>query len=169
MVNLIAYVMIPLILSNVLHMVVVKKNLFPNLNIPISAATFGPNKSWRGIIVVCILNAFFQILINSIMEFQSAKTALFNGAVLGLTYTLFELPNSWIKRRLGIKSGEKSKVNPFLFMLMDKMDSAFGVSLVSTIVFGLSTTQGVLFFIIAVSVHIFFSVLLVAGGIKKSF
>lgn len=161
--------MFPLIFSNVIHMVLVKRGSLALLDIPIAQNVFGPNKTWRGVILVIVLNTFFQYLINLFMSYQLANAALLTGALLGLTYVLCELPNSWVKRRLGIKAGEKAEIKPWIFILMDKMDSALGVSIVSTLIFNLTTNQGVIFFIIAVFVHIFFSMLLVSLGIKSRF
>jgi CDP-diacylglycerol--serine O-phosphatidyltransferase len=93
------------------------------------------------------------------------------GAVYGLFYMLFELPNSWIKRRMGIMAGESSKRFRWFFTLLDKTDSAIGVSLL----FGfLSDTHFNIemmlkFFVCASLLHFSISGLLVLSKIKKSF
>src|SRR5665647_2312658 len=94
---------LPLVISNILHMVVVKKNLLAFLKIPINKVMFGQNKTWRGMIFVPLMNAFIHYFLNG----QEPKLLLY-GAIYGLAYTLSELPNSWVKRRLNIRSGERS-------------------------------------------------------------
>lgn len=91
------------------------------------------------------------------------------GAILGLAYMLFELPNSWIKRRLGIAPGEKAKRTTWIFTLLDKMDSSLGISLVSVLIFRLDFIETLQLFILAVLTHVFFSWLLVMIRVKKSF
>ena len=103
--------MVPLICSNILHMILVKKNKLQAIAIPISIKLFGPNKTWRGFIMVIFINSCFQSLLNNIMSMQDGMTAIGTGAALGLIYMLFELPNSWVKRQLGIQAGEKAKKN----------------------------------------------------------
>lgn len=150
-------------------MILVKKNILLALAIPISIKLFGPNKTWRGFIMVIIINSCFQWLLNNMMSLQDGMTAIGTGAALGFIYMLFELPNSWVKRQLGIQAGEKAKIHPYLFMLMDKMDSALGVTILTVLIFDLNLYKSVLFFFLAVAVHISFSMLAVMLGVKKRF
>jgi CDP-diacylglycerol--serine O-phosphatidyltransferase len=96
-------------------------------------------------------------------------TAFFYGAMLGLAYMVFELPNSWFKRYMGIQSGQKAEKNAWVFMMLDKMDSALGVSLASKILFAMSWADTLMLFFLAVLIHVFFSWLLVITGVKKGF
>ena len=53
------------------------------------------------------------------------------GFLLGLGYSLFELPNSFIKRRLDIKPGKTTNgFKKMFFIFLDQADSVFGVCLV---------------------------------------
>ena len=97
------------------------------------------------------------------------KNALSLGFILGLTYILFELPNSFIKRRLGIPPGAKFNYKGVSFSLIDKMDSAFGVCLVYVLMGYMHYKYGILLFIGGVLMHIIISKLLVEIKIKKSF
>lgn len=135
--------LLPLVFSNVLHMVLVKWDVLSQFNIPVWENGFGKNKSWRGFVIIPLLNALFIWIFTSIYsinlhEFISVEMVqneffltVFLGVILGLAYLIFELPNSWIKRKLGIGAGELAQ-KPFqkwLFMFMDKSDSAIGVVL----------------------------------------
>ena len=163
------YVFIPLIVSNVLHMLVVKKACFAGLALPVSANLFGSNKTWRGLLLVPLLNAFFFTGLNVFLSAFSWGASLGYGFLLGLAYVLFELPNSFLKRQLGIPPGARPQRHAFWFAVLDKSDSAFGVVLLSAFLFGFGIQQFLVLFLTAVAVHAFFSGLLVLLGIKKNF
>ena len=55
---------------------------------------------------------------------------LFTGLFFGFAYALFELPNSFIKRRIGIHDGKTgSGAVGVLFFIIDQIDSLIGVAL----------------------------------------
>lgn len=156
----------PLIVSNIVHMLAIKKDWLPGLAMPVCAPLFGTNKTWRGFILLPILNACaVPIFAHDVPLWES----FFLGGVLGLVYMIFELPNSYLKRRMGIASGETSQRNRYLFMLMDKTDSALGVSLAYYLITEISLLDAVILFLISIGTHILFSLLLVSLRIKRSF
>ncbi|AXG69890.1 hypothetical protein KORDIASMS9_02118 [Kordia sp. SMS9] len=161
-------VLVPLILSNVLHILVIKKDVFPVLKQPISKKLFGKNKTWRGFVFVSLVNGLLLFLLNFTFDFQ-IPLSFFTGFVLGFAYMLFELPNSFMKRKLGIQPGTQASSNKFLFMLIDKMDSAFGVSFVYFLMGNISLQNAMLLFCISSATHIIISQLLVQFHLKKSF
>jgi len=112
-----------------MHMLVVKYNLFNSLKVPFSSRQFGQNKTWRGLLFVGLANGLFSLLLTYFLPWE-IKNPFLLGMVLGIAYILFELPNSYLKRRIGIGPGEESKDNKLLHGLLDKLDSSFGVSLV---------------------------------------
>ena len=120
---------LPLILGNVLHMIIVNRNWFNGLAFPISKKLLGNSKTYRGIIVLPILTGLLA-LISSFwfgpFEMSLAYDA-FVGFGLGLAYILAELPNSFVKRRLGLANGEQSKKYKYLQIFTDKSDSLIGV------------------------------------------
>ncbi len=161
-------VILPLILSNVLHMVVVKKNAMSILVIPIWKEGFGKNKTWRGLLFLPVCNAVFLFIIDRLFQLNVVEPIIL-GATLGLVYMLSELPNSFVKRRLGIKSGERSENYHFIVQLIDKMDSAIGVTL-TYFILGYANIQTVLLLLVFASgTHILVSYILVLLKIKKSF
>jgi len=164
----IVIVLLPLIVSNVIHMIIIKKDLFSKLKQPISKSLFGANKTWRGFIVVPFANAFFVFLLNFWADFE-LQHAFFLGFILGFAYMLFELPNSFVKRRLGIQSGQHATKHTILFMLIDKTDSAFGVNLIYFLFGYISWPEALLLFAISSSTHMLLSQLLVHLHLKKSF
>ncbi len=171
--------LIPLIVSNVLHMVLVKKNRWSALAKPINARAFGENKTWRGVVFVSFVNGLLYCLINwpggAWMSFlppfalKDLGFLFFVGWLYGMAYVIFELPNSWIKRKMGIAPGESSTKYRGFFALMDKTDSALGVSLVFAIFHDMQWDLAGRFFLCASLLHIVFSLILKAIRIKKSF
>ena len=184
--------LIPLIVSNVLHMVLVKKNGLSSLCIPLNSTLFGPNKTLRGFLFVPFVNGILYLVVNwpggwllsglssgyylqqeiNIGDINFLNLLLMQaliGAVYGLFYMLFELPNSWIKRRMGIASGESSTRFRWFFTLLDKTDSAIGVSLFFGFLNDFNIEMMIQFFLCASSLHFGISGLLVLSKIKKSF
>ncbi len=157
-----------LILANILHMLVVKWNIFPFLNQAISSHLFGANKTWRGFILVPVFNVVFLLLFNSILNLKLTN-AIPLGFFLGLAYVAFELPNSFIKRKWNIKAGETYANKNYFFMLIDKMDSAFGVTLVYYLLSSITITEALVLMLISSLTHIVMSLILVFTKIKASF
>ncbi|MBA3899217.1 MAG: CDP-archaeol synthase [Bacteroidetes bacterium] len=160
---------IPLIISNTIHMVMVKKNAFSFLKAPISENAFGANKTWRGFIALSLLNGLFTMMFLWALGKHSLQGNFLFGALLGFVYMLFELPNSYIKRRLGIGAGNSSSKYKWLFAFMDKSDSAIGVCLVFFFWASISIFQLFYLILISIALHALVSMVLVQLKIKKSF
>ena len=177
--------LIPLIVSNILHMIVVKKNWLSILNFPINEGWFGKNKTYRGFIVLPLVNGILYTILNwsesySVSKLNTVINHNFSinnptlflfiiGGIYGLFYVIFELPNSFIKRRLGIEAGEYSQKYRFFFKLIDKTDSAFGLTLFYGYLNHFNIHLMIEFLLIAVVLHVVLSLILVAAKIKKSF
>ncbi|WP_242083506.1 CDP-archaeol synthase [Aestuariivivens sediminis] len=162
---------IPLIIGNVLHMIIVHRNWFSGLAFPISKKWFGNSKTYRGIIVLPALTGAIA-LVNSVsfgpFEISVAHDA-FVGFGLGLAYILAELPNSFVKRRLGIANGEQSKKYKFLQTFTDKSDSLIGVLVFYFLATVISFKTVVFLFCIGMILHLGISQLLVLIKIKRNF
>jgi hypothetical protein len=86
---------------------------------------------------------------------------------LGLGYVIPELPNSYIKRRLNIKPGERSEKNAFLFAFMDQADSAVGCIIVYWIVLSPPLSVMVWMVLLGPIVHAVVNVTLFSIGLRK--
>ncbi|MFT6633439.1 MAG: CDP-diacylglycerol--serine O-phosphatidyltransferase [Bacteriovoracaceae bacterium] len=159
---------IPLVLSNTLHMFVVKKDWFSILKIPIHSSIFGENKTYRGFVFVGIMTGGLQVILNFLFYQTFSKESLVLGFSLGITYMLFELPNSFLKRMMKIAPGHKSNKHKLLFTILDKSDSTFGVCLVFVYIKELSVWYFLFFFICAFTVHLAVSKILFNLKIKES-
>lgn len=161
---------LPMIAANVLHMLVVKWNWFPNLAKPIAAKAFGPNKTWRAFVVLPLASGFFCWLFYALfgpfgqLPFQMWLL----GIGLGLFYLLFELPNSYLKRKLGIPPGGKSKKYPRLQLFIDKSDSIIGILIFFGLFFSLSLSHLFMLYLLSLGLHYTFSYLLFLLKIKKA-
>ncbi|RAW99832.1 MULTISPECIES: CDP-archaeol synthase [unclassified Photorhabdus] len=145
--------LLPVILGGCLHMVIVTKNYFACLAIPVHQRYFGRNKTWRGFIVVPIITALFSLLwlvlgtgIQDSIIPQTISSCLLTGFLAGFGYVLFELPNSWLKRKLGAPPGQHPEQNKRLFILFDQLDSAIGVTIVYFIYLNLTYIDALFFF-----------------------
>jgi hypothetical protein len=130
------YLHIPIVIGGVLHMVVVSRQLWPQYAVPIYTPWLGANKTWRGMIAVPLLTAFGALCLwpvntclNLTILSQNLFALLSAGFLAGIGYVLAELPNSFIKRRLGIGAGEVPTRGKYLVILADQLDSGIGFSL----------------------------------------
>lgn len=162
---------LPLIIANVLHMVIVKKDGLSTWAIPISVKQFGTSKTWRGFIILPLVTALLTWFFNAtfLQDILGNLEALLLGFGLGFSYMVWELPNSYIKRRLGIANGQKSKKMPLLQVFTDKADSLIGVFLFYYGVMSVSFLDVVILFALSMAIHMSLSYLLYSLKIKKSF
>jgi CDP-diacylglycerol--serine O-phosphatidyltransferase len=129
----------PVIFGGVTHMLVVRRDWFRAIKCPIHERTFGASKTWRGFVFVPIATAIGTglasaqqcvLVVNGAQgPFESVNWLLL-GILLGLAYMLAELPNSWIKRRMGVPPGLRPSHYSKLFLIVDHSDSVLGCVLV---------------------------------------
>jgi CDP-diglyceride synthetase len=179
------------ILAGVANSIFVRLSLFKCLAKPIDGGKnfidnkriFGDSKTYKGFLGYIVLTAIFTVIWGlvcaSIPNLQldnffyqlHANTLLFNvliGSLLGLAWALFELPNSFIKRRLSIKPSANAKgIKGLMFMILDQADSIFGVMLVLAMFYPISVGQYFLFVAIGAATHILSNFLLFVVRIRK--
>lgn len=158
---------LPLFCSNVLHMLIVKRGWLSALEIPISERLFGPSKTYRGFAVLMVLTALCSTLFSMINYPDSVLTPGSMGLVLGFAYALGELPNSFIKRRRGIASGQKGE-RPFLQLLFDKSDSLVVMLIPYTLLMDIRWFQSLVLFALSFAIHLSFSWLFWKLNLKRS-
>ncbi len=150
-------------------MLVVKWDFFSSLKIPINTKLFGKNKTYRGLVFVTIANS---IIFTGIASLSPTKLFAWPlpiiGAILGITYILSELPNSLLKRSLGIPPGGKSPSHQFTHRVIDRCDSALGVSIAYTLLTNLNSKSFALLFLAGFLSHTVFSYISYKSGITKS-
>jgi CDP-diacylglycerol--serine O-phosphatidyltransferase len=146
---------LPLVLSGGLHMMVVKFDWLPALKVPIHRRALGPNKTWRGVLVMALTAAAAVWAASRLWPtaFGSWNPFIL-GAALGLAYAVSELPNSFVKRRLGIAPGKRPTRNRAWFALADQADSAIGCALVYAWALRLSVATLLLLVALGPAIHL---------------
>jgi len=132
---------VPAVIAGSAHMAVVRLDLWPWLARPLDGGrswrghrVFGDNKTWRGVIsmiVFSILGCYALAALVALAPGLAPYNLLdfdrygspFYGLLYGLGYSLFELPNSFLKRRRDIRPGQKGRLAN---VLLDQADSVFG-------------------------------------------
>lgn len=169
------FLALPLLISGCFHMLVVSKNWFPWMAKPINLKAYGANKTWRGIIVMVVATipaVYFTQWLEPLFAGQLLVSVLgvhpiLLGVALGLGYVLPELPNSYIKRRMNIKPGERAQKYTFAFSLLDQADSAIGCSIVYWLLLQVSVEVLVCMILLGPLVHLLANVSLYTFGLRK--
>ena len=184
--------LLPVIITGIVNAVFCKSHLLDKLKIPIDChktlkdgqRVFGDHKTLKGFIGYIIFAVIFSVIFGLISTrvhwlerhnffyFTHNNNVVFNfmlGSLLGFTWTLFELPNSFLKRRLKIAPGFTSKNNfmKILFVFLDQADSIFGVVLVIAIFHPIFITQYFLYVVVGALTHIALNYLLFLAKIRK--
>lgn len=161
---------IPGLLGNVSHMLIVKKDIFPGIAIPVSTRFFGQNKTWRGFIYLPFIMGLICLIESLVFGPFSSNLIqdLLIGMGLGLAYMISELPNSFVKRRLGIASGESGGRFRLLQLIIDKTDSLAGACLFFALVLHLEFKEVFFLFLFCLLLHLSISWLLYTLKLKKT-
>jgi hypothetical protein len=168
------FLSLPIILGGIFHMMIVTFKLCKFAAKPVNATLFGPNKTWRGFLVmpfcalvgmwitVSLQNGFGLTLVPDL----SQSPWIIMSLVLGFAYVLFELPNSYIKRRSGVAAGKLPEKNKFLFFMLDHFDSLTGCVLVYLLFLGPSPALLACLFL-GPMIHILVNLGMYFVGIRK--
>lgn len=144
---------------------------------------FGDNKTWKGMLGYILFNTLFAVLwgfacqggalkdLNFFYQYHE-NTIPFNlliGVLLGLGYSLFELPNSFLKRRLDITPGKSiSGFWKVFFVFLDQADSVFGVALVVWLFYPLGIGLYLLYILVGAGTHLLLNMMLYFMHLRKN-
>ena len=144
---------------------------------------FGDNKTWKGMLGYILFNMLFSVLWGFACQggalhdlnffYQNHENTIpFNlliGVLLGLGYSLFELPNSFLKRRLDITPGKSvSGFWKVFFIFLDQADSVFGVALVVWMFYPLGIGLYLLYVLVGAATHLFMNMMLYFMHLRKN-
>lgn len=125
---------------------------------------FGQNKTFLGIFVMTIGSIiWFTVLYCLLQVFGWSDyiarlniTGLVSFALIGLSYSLGELPNSFIKRQRGVKPGLKSPkpLERFIFGWLDIADSVLFVSITATLIWNYNYRVFLWMFVLGILIHV---------------
>ncbi len=182
---------IPIILAGVSNMVFTKTNIYKAHSKPIDCGKLykdnrhilGNNKTFIGFASMVIFSIFWQVLWGLFCNYSSIShlnnfylkfenTFVYNaliGTLLGFTYMVCELPNSFIKRRINILPG-KTNNSPvgILFFFVDQFDSVLGIGLVIFLLSGISVLYTIAHIIIGGLTHVIVNLILLMLKIRKN-
>jgi CDP-diglyceride synthetase len=106
--------------------------------------------------------------------YQAYENEIFFNFVIGLlygsAYAIFELPNSFVKRRFGVNDSnikEVKKIKKCIFRIFDLIDSAFGCVLVLALFYDMTVLQYISLVIIGGVFHYIIVAILYKLKIKK--
>ena len=135
----------PLILVAIAHGVCIRYDLFSQLKRPLDLGMsfrerriFGDHKTWRVLLLnmaFCTVGTIIQTWLQSkdylpdwLFLLDYKKYGYLLGLLLGFGMTFGELPNSFLKRQLGIPPGEKKRgFLGLIFFLFDQIDLTLGI------------------------------------------
>lgn len=144
---------------------------------------FGDNKTWKGFFGYIIFNIICMVLlgllcdVSGIEEYNMFYHGISNtianncliGLLLGLAYAVFELPNSFMKRRLGIVPGKSmTGIKKVFFVFFDQADSIFGCVLVVCIYSSMSLGFYFVYVLVGAVTHIVINMLLYLFKLRKN-
>ena len=179
------WLVLPVVLGGLGHVAVLKTNVLSSLAVPIDNGArlrgrpvFGENKTWRGIALMTGLTALTsgaQAALarrnrwtSALDVLQSARVnAWLTGALCGLTYCLAELPNSFVKRQLGIAPGARATRASRLQYVVDQADSVAGCLLALRLLYRAAARELITAFALGITVHIGIDQLIYAIGVKS--
>ena len=179
------------VLAGIINSLWCKLKVMKKLQIPMDGGKclgdgkriFGENKTWKGFVGYILWNIICMVLWGLVCKFFGLETynmfytnyentVLFNlaaGGLVGFGYALFELPNSFLKRRLGIEPGKSiSGVLKAFFVFFDQADSVFGCVLVVCIFAPMTIGFYFLYVVVGAVTHIIINMLLYVCKLRKN-
>lgn len=180
-----------LILAGISNMVFTKTKLYKNHNKPIDCGKdfidnkrlLGDNKTWIGFLSMIVFSIIFQLIISAICNMcglnqfndfyniydNTLPLNILIGFLIGFTYMICELPNSFLKRRINIEPGKTTKgIKGILFFIIDQIDSLIGVVFIVYLFSGISITKCLCYILLGAITHIFINVILRLLKIRKN-
>lgn len=180
-----------IILSGILNMIFTKTNFYKKFKKPIDGGKnmkdgkriFGNNKTWIGFISMSIICMFCQLIWGFICNIcnlvsrnelyilydNNLKFNLIVGFCFGFIYMLFELPNSFIKRRFNIEPGKTIRgFKGFFFFIFDQVDSLIGVFLLLYYLSSLTLGEYLNYIILGGITHIIINFILYKLNIRRN-
>jgi len=179
------------IIAGVLNMIWCKLNIFKKINKPIDfnknfidgKRIFGDNKTWKGFLGYIIFNISCSMILGFIWNtfnlnnmnffYSNIPNTIYNnfiiGLLLGLGYSIFELPNSFLKRRLNIEPGKTlNGIKKIFFIFLDQADSAIGCCTALSLFYTMTFSFYIMYILLGALTHIVFNILLYFLGLRKN-
>jgi hypothetical protein len=176
------FLIVALSIAGLMHSAWLRSSLSRPLAIPIDGGAtwrgrrvFGDNKTIRGFVVLIpgasLSFAGLAALLSepaSLWQLSISGYAVL-GALAGLGFMLGELPNSFVKRQLGVLPGEapSSATAAAIGFIVDRVDSILGMLIAVSLTVSTPWATWGWMLLLGPAVHWFFSVLLFRLGVKR--
>ena len=167
-----AWLTAPILIAGLLHVAVITLDLAPTLARPIDAGRrwrgrplLGKNKTWRGFVVMPAATAI-TIAAQQALAARSPHLAALAplrraappgwivGAICGAAYVVAELPNSFVKRRLGIAPGTSARRARAAQYVVDQLDSVVGCAVAIRTLYRIETIDAAASALLGAACHV---------------
>jgi CDP-2,3-bis-(O-geranylgeranyl)-sn-glycerol synthase len=177
------WIFLPVLGAFLAHAPVLALDLFPGLKAPLDGGRtfrgrrlFGDNKTWRGALAMSggVLGAALLLSRSPAYwsrlpgEIQRAGPLVF-GALLGLGVVFGELPNSFLKRQLGIAPGAQ-RLSPLgvALSIFDQGDFVPGIWLLLSPIWVMPARGALIAFAVVVLAHLAINLIGYALGVRRA-
>jgi hypothetical protein len=153
---------LPALGGAIAHAPVLRYDLVPGMKRPLAARAFGANKTVRGALVMSGGTLAATAALHRLPAYRErlppalrAAGPLRHGALLGAAVVLGELPNSAVKRRLGIAPGARAS-SPLgvALAIHDQADFVLGAWLLLTPVWRMRAREVAEAFAVVAGIHV---------------
>jgi CDP-diacylglycerol--serine O-phosphatidyltransferase len=171
------YFLLPLLIAGIIHhFLIIKFNLISFLAKPIDLGhTFngerilGKSKTFRGLIIVTTISSLVMWVLSFFFQIPLKFPSAVSGFILGLGYSLAELPNSFFKRRLKVPEGTTPKRSMgIVTYAIDQVDSIFGAIVALNFIYTPTLLLTLFLFSVGVLLHMTIDAILYVYGYKKN-
>jgi CDP-diglyceride synthetase len=172
-----AWLAAPVVMAALVHVVVLRFRWLEPLRIPLDGGAvwrgrriFGDNKTVRGAVVMigvstltAILQGVFRLPSLEYFDYGAANLPLL-GMLLGLGFVVGELPNSFVKRQLGVAPGAHGGI---WHTLADQLDSVVGALLTLSLIWVPPWPVWVTALVLGTGLHMAVNGIFVLLGVKR--
>jgi len=171
-------VFLPVVGAPLLHAPVLALDLLKPLKRPLDGGRgwFGDNKTWRGALIM-VAGVTLAALALSLWDgwwnelpggIRDAGPLLY-GVLLGLGIVVGELPNSFVKRRMGIAPGQQhTGASRVAFTVLDQGDLVIGAWVLLLPIWTMAVWQALVAFVAISLVHLVVNVIGYAIGARST-
>ena len=176
-------VFVPVLGAPLAHVCVLRWDLLRSLKWPIDGGAslggrrlLGDNKTWRGalvmtagVVALTVLLSLWPAYWDALPDELSDAGPLAMGALLGLATVLGELPNSFVKRRLGIAPGARRRSPAGVALAVwDQVDFVPAVVLFLAPLWVMPVWHAAVGFVVVALVHLAINVIGYAVGARTA-
>ena len=171
-----ARVFLPVLGAPFAHAPVLRFDLARMFERPISRRLSGENKTWRGALMMTAGTLAATLALHRLPAYRrrlpepiAASDPALVGTLLGLSMWVGELPNSFVKRRLGIApGGRRGSAVGVAISVFDQADWVPTAWVLLCPVWRMSAREGAQVFVLAAAVHMPVNLVGYALGVRRT-